>query len=66
MIEHPRTATKVSTGKVYIMKRSSLWGSSEYKRIKPTVGSRITLMRLSSRPRGTKNNVHPRARGMAE
>lgn len=29
MKEQPRAATKLSTGKVYMMKRSSLWGNSE-------------------------------------
>lgn len=66
MKEQPRAATKLSTGKVYMIKRISLWGSSEYMRMKPTVGSSNSLIRLSRRPRGTKNSVQPSARGTAE
>lgn len=35
-------------------------------RMKPTVGSSSSLIRLSRRPKGTNNRVQPRARGRAE
>lgn len=64
--EHILAATMLKTGKVYMIKRSSLCGRNEYKKIKPSAGKSSIRVLFSATPKGTNTMLHPKARGRAE
>jgi len=64
--EHTLAATMLKTGKVYMIKRNSLCGRNEYKKIKPNAGKSNIRVLFSAAPKGTNTMLHPKARGRAE